>query len=308
MPLKTSPEGTLPLSVVEEAMGPDVAAIMLTNPNTLGVFERDIKAIAKVVHDGGGLVYMDGANMNALLGVASPASMGIDVMHLNLHKTFATPHGGGGPGAGPVACVSELEPYLPKPVLVGKGPEAHWDYDRPKSIGKLRSFHGNFGMLLRAHSYMTELGSDGLWNVGRHAIIAANYVRAGLKDAYALAYDVPSMHEAVFTDFRQKEHGVTTHDIAKRLIDYGFHPPTVYFPLIAPGAMMIEPTETENRETLDHFIAAMRAIDLEINENPESLHDAPVQAPARRFDEATAARKPMLRYRKPEPVSPSNEE
>lgn len=296
VPLRTGPEGYVRVEAVAEAMGPDVAAIMMTNPNTLGVFERDIRKIADVVHKGGGLVYMDGANLNALLGVARPAEMGIDVLHLNLHKTFATPHGGGGPGAGPVACVAALEPYLPVPVVVGAAAHARLDDDRPKSIGKVRSFHGNFGMLLRAHSFMRELGREGLARVGPDAILAANYLRARLRDTYALAFDAPSMHEVVLTDKRQKERGVTTLDIAKRLIDYGFHPPTVYFPLIAPGALMIEPTENEPREMLDEFVEAMLAIDRESREDPEMVKTAPHRAPARRFDEAEAARRPVLRY------------
>jgi len=279
-------------------MGPDIAAIMLTNPNTLGVFERDIRKIADVVHRHGGFVYMDGANLNALLGVARPAEMGVDVLHINLHKTFSTPHGGGGPGAGPVACVAELEPYLPTPVVAGTPSEAYLDTDRPKSIGKLRSFHGNFGMLLRAHSFIRELGREGLERVGRDAIIAANYVRARLKDAYALAYEAPTMHEVVLTDRRQKERGVSTLDVAKRLIDYGFHPPTVYFPLIAPGALMVEPTENEPREALDAFVDAMLAIDRESRETPDLVRQAPQRAPAKRFDEAEAARRPVLRYRR----------
>ncbi len=298
--LKTGADGFVPVEAVREAMAPDVAAVMMTNPNTLGVFERDIDKIAAVVHDGGGFVYLDGANMNALVGIANVAAMGVDVVHINLHKTFATPHGGGGPGAGPVVCSDALEPYLPKPVLVGAVGEARFDNDRPKSIGRLRSFHGNFGMLLRAHSYISEMGGVGLQRMGRDAILAANYIRARIQEAYELAYDAPSMHEAVFTDKRQKARGVTTLDIAKRLIDYGFHPPTVYFPLIANGALMIEPTESEPVEMLDAFIEAMLAIDRESREDPELVKNAPHTAPARRFDEATAARKPVLRYRRPE--------
>jgi glycine dehydrogenase subunit 2 len=219
------------------------------------------------------------------------------VLHINLHKTFSTPHGGGGPGAGPVACVEALAPFLPTPVLVGPAERARFDHDRPKSIGKLRSFYGNFAMLLRAHSYISELGAEGLSRIGRDAILSANYVRAALSGTFALAYDAPSMHEVVLTDRRQRERGVTTLDIAKRLIDHGFHPPTIYFPLIAPGALMIEPTENEPLEMLDAFIAAMRAIDREASESPETVKSAPHTAPARRFDEAAAARKPVLRYR-----------
>ena len=298
VPLKTGPEGYVKVEAVRAAMGPDVAAIMMTNPNTLGVFERDIKAIADVVHKGGGLVYMDGANLNALLGWAAVADFGVDVVHINLHKTFATPHGGGGPGAGPVACVTALEPFLPKPVVVGAPGSARLDYNRPKSIGKVKSFHGNFGMLLRAHCYMHELGAPGLSRVGRDAILSANYIRACLKGTYELAFEAPTLHEAVFTDKLQKERGVTTLDVAKRLIDKGFHPPTIYFPLIAPGALMIEPTETEPIEMLDEFVAALVDIDRESKETPELVKNAPSRAPAKRFDEAGAARKPVLRYKK----------
>jgi len=298
--LETGPEGYVRLDAVKEKMADDVAAIMMTNPNTLGVFERDIRAIADVVHEGGGLVYLDGANMNALLGVAKVADMGVDVMHINLHKTFATPHGGGGPGAGPVACSDTLVPFLPRPVIDGPPENARLDWDRPKSIGKLRSFHGNFGMLLRAHSYMSEMGAEGLQRIGPDAILAANYVRSQLEGTFELAFDAATMHESVFTDKRQKERGISTMDIAKRLIDYGFHPPTVYFPLIAPGALMIEPTESETKESLDEFISAMKAIDRETVDDPELVKNAPHDAPARRFDEAAAARKPVLRYRKPE--------
>jgi glycine dehydrogenase subunit 2 len=298
VPLKTGCEGYLKVEAVREKMDSDVAAVMMTNPNTLGVFERDIRAIADLVHEGGGLVYLDGANMNALLGVAKVAEMGVDVVHINLHKTFSTPHGGGGPGAGPVACSETLVPFMPRPVVAGPPENARLDWARPKSIGKLRSFHGNFGMLLRAHSYISELGAEGMRRIGPDAILAANYVRSQLEGTFELAFDAPTMHEAVFTDKRQKERGVTTMDIAKRLIDYGFHPPTVYFPLIAPGALMIEPTESETRESLDDFVAAMKAIDAETADNPELVKSAPHRAPARRFDEAAAARKPVLRYRK----------
>ncbi len=299
VPLKTGAEGFVRAESVREVMGPEVAAIMMTNPNTLGVFERDIRAISEVVHAGGGFVYLDGANLNALLGITRVADLGVDVVHINLHKTFTTPHGGGGPGAGPVACVQALEPFLPRPVLVGPPASARFDYNRPKSIGKLRSFYGNAGMLVRAHSYISEMGAAGLSRVGHDAILAANYLRAKLKDIYELAYQAPSLHEVVFTDKKQKGRGVTTLDIAKRLTDFGFHPPTVYFPLIAPGALMVEPTETEPREALDAFVAAMRSIDDESQSSPDTVKQAPHLAPARRFDEAAAARKPVLRWRRP---------
>jgi len=305
-PIKSGPEGYVQAEAVREAMDEDVACIMITNPNTLGIFEAEIQEICDIVHEGGGFVYMDGANLNALLGVAQPASFGIDVMHINLHKTFSTPHGGGGPGSGPVACVAELEPFLPSPVVVGTPEEPRLDYDRPESIGKLRSFHGNFGMIIRAHCFISEHGAEGLKRIGPDAILSANYLRARLKDYYNVAYDTPSMHEVVFNDEKQKEKGATTLDVAKRLIDFGFHPPTIYFPLVVPGALMAEPTETEPLEELNRFIVAMRAVDQEISDHPEELKQAPRTAPARRFDEATAARKPRLRYSPPE-GSPSGE-
>ena len=298
--IKTGPEGYVRADAVREVMGPDVAAIMITNPNTLGIFEREIEEICQIVHEGGGFVYMDGANLNALLGVAQPGRFGIDVMHINLPKTFSTPHGGGGPGAGPVACVKELEPFLPSPVVVGPPEAPRFAFDRPQSIGKLRSFHGNFGMLIRAHCYISEHGAEGLKQVGRDAILSANYLRARLKDQYNVAYEADSMHEVVFDDTLQKERGVTTLDLAKRLIDFGFHPPPVYFPLIVPGALMAEPTETEPLEELNRFVVAMRALDQETKEHPEDLKDAPRTAPSRRFDEALAARQPRLRYYPPE--------
>ncbi len=292
----SGPDGYVKAESVREAMNEDVACIMITNPNTLGIFETEIREICDIVHEGGGFVYMDGANLNALLGVAQPAGFGIDVMHINLHKTFSTPHGGGGPGAGPVACVAELEPFLPSPVVVGTPQEPRLDYDRPHSIGKLRSFHGNFGMVIRAHCFISEHGVEGLMRIGRDAILSANYLRARLKEFYKVAYETPSMHEVVFNDEKQKANGASTLDIAKRLIDFGFHPPTVYFPLVVPGALMVEPTETEPLEELNRFVVAMRAVDQEIQDSREDFKDAPRTAPARRFDEATAARKPRLRY------------
>lgn len=305
--LRTGEQGFLPASVVEQAMAPDVAGIMLTNPNTLGVFEQDMKTIANIVHQQGGLVYMDGANMNALLGVVQVAKMGVDVIHLNLHKTFGTPHGGGGPGSGPVACTKELEPFLPKPVLIGPVENPEWDHVRPKSIGKMRSFHGNVGVLLRAHAYISELGDEGLRHIGPLAILAANYLRARLSNTFDLAFFAPTMHEVVFTDKKQKERGITTLDIAKRLLDYGCHPPTIYFPLIAPGALMVEPTETESLPMLDYFVETMKAIDQEAQQQPDLLHAAPCKQKAGRFDEVQAARKPVLRYRANSDTKSTNE-
>ncbi len=295
--LKSGPKGTLDPATVAAAMDEDVAAIMLTNPNTLGVFETHIAQIAEIVHAKGGLVYGDGANMNALLGRARPGDLGVDVMHFNLHKTFATPHGGGGPGAGPVGVVKALEPFLPVPLVVEEGGKYRLEFNRPQSIGQLRTFWGNFGVLLRAYSYLRELGPEGLKRATDLAVLNANYIRAKLCEDYNLPYDAPSLHEVVLNDKKQKEQGVTTMDIAKRLIDHGYHPPTVYFPLIVPGALMIEPTETESRESLDAFIAAMKAIAAESKETPEVVKSAPVTAFRERMDEVKAARKPILRWK-----------
>ncbi len=291
--------GILEVARIERLMNDDVAALMLTNPNTLGLFETHIVEIAEIVHRRGGLVYMDGANMNALLGHALPGEMGVDVMHLNLHKTFSTPHGGGGPGAGPVAVVEELEPYLPTPVIARRDGAFVLDDERPKSIGRVRSFYGNFGMFVRAYAYIRALGPDGLKRIADVAVLNANYIREGLKGAYHLPFDVPCMHEVVFNDKLQQAHGIKTLDIAKRLMDYGYHPPTVYFPLVVAGALMIEPTESETRRSLDQFIAAMRSIADEAKENPELLKTAPHNTFRRRLDEVRAARHLNLRWRKP---------
>jgi glycine dehydrogenase subunit 2 len=284
----------------------EIAGLMVTNPNTLGIFEHRIDEICKAIHDVGGLVYMDGANMNALVGVARPGDFGIDVMHMNLHKTMSTPHGGGGPGAGPVACTAALEPFLPRPVVVrdtvkvgeGEVPKHtyRWDWDRPQSIGKVHTFYGNFGMLVRALTYCLSHGGDGLRTATLRAITNANYLRKQLEGAYHLPITSPTMHEVVFNDAIQAKNDVHTLDIAKRLIDYGFHPPTVYFPMVVSGALMIEPTESESKEELDAFVHAMREIAREADENPDLLHQAPVTAPLRRMDETTAARKPVLRW------------
>ena len=284
----------------------DVAGLMITNPNTLGVFEYRISDICDAIHGVGGLVYMDGANMNALVGVARPGDFGVDVMHLNLHKTMSTPHGGGGPGAGPVCCAEKLIPFLPVPVVVrdtvkvGEGEVPKHSYrmawDRPQSIGKVHTFYGNFGILVRALTYCLSHGSDGLKEATLRAIVNANYIRTRLKGAYALHIDSPTLHEVVFSDSNQAKHDVHTLDIAKRLIDHGYHPPTIYFPMIVPGALMIEPTESESRDELDAFCDAMLTIAKEAEENPDLLHQAPTLAPLRRLDETTAARKPVLRW------------
>src|SRR5208283_1275519 len=302
--LKSDSRGMVDLAALEAQMNEDVAALMLTNPNTLGVFEQDIIRIAGILHAKGGLLYMDGANMNALVGKARPGDFGVDVMHLNLHKTFSTPHGGGGPGSGPVACKAFLEPFLPTPVLVqNKDGMKGWNYDRPQSIGRVRAFYGNVGMFIRALAYILANGPDGLRETTEDAVLNANYIRSKLEDLYELPYKTASMHEVVFSDKRQAAKGVKTGDIAKRLIDYGFHPYTVSFPMIVHGAVMIEPTESESREELDLFVEAMRSIAREVEETPEVVKTAPHSTRVSRLDEVQAARKPILRWR-PTPKLP----
>jgi glycine dehydrogenase subunit 2 len=296
--LKSNAEGGIDLEALERQVDDETAALMLTNPSTIGVFESQIAKIAEILHAKGALLYMDGANMNALVGKARPGDFGVDVMHLNLHKTFSTPHGGGGPGCGPVACKAFLEPFLPIPVLVKHANgEKHWNYDRPQSIGRVRAFFGNFGMFVRALAYILANGPDGLRQTTEDAVLNANYIRKHLEDLYELPYTTGSMHEVVFSDKRQAAKGVRTGDIAKRLIDYGFHPYTVSFPMIVSGALMIEPTESESREELDLFIAAMRSIAKEVEENPEIVKSAPHSTRVSRLDEVTAARKPILRWK-----------
>lgn len=283
------------LSLVE-TLGPEIAGAMITNPNTLGVFEHRIQEIADLLHNQGALLYMDGANMNALVGVARPGDFGVDVMHLNLHKTFSTPHGGGGPGAGPVACSAQLEPFLPRPVILHVGSSYHLDWDRPQSIGKVHGFFGNFGIALRALTYCLSHGGDGLRAATLRAIINANYLRCRLEGSYHLPIQSPTLHEVVFNDALLLPNGIRTLDVAKGLIDRGFHPPTIYFPLIVPGALMIEPTESESKAELDAFVAAMEDIARQAKDDPEALRRAPVKAPLRRMDETMAARKPVLRW------------
>jgi glycine dehydrogenase subunit 2 len=296
--LKSDARGCIDLAELDRAVTPEVAALMLTNPNTLGIFEPQIKQIAGLLHSKGALLYMDGANMNALVGVARPGAFGVDVMHLNLHKTFTTPHGGGGPGSGPVAVKKFLEPYLPAPT-VEKSEDGTFrlDRQRPKSIGRVRAFYGNFGMAVRALAYILANGAPGLRQTTEDAVLNANYVREQLKDVYDLPYDAPSMHECVFSDRRQAARGVRTGDIAKRLIDYGFHPYTTSFPLIVPGALMIEPTESASKEELDAFIDAMRSIAREVEEDPQFVLKAPCSTRVTRLDETAAARKPVLRWK-----------
>ena len=296
--LKSNARGMVDTAALTAQTNEDVAALMLTNPNTLGIFEQEIHKIAEIMHAKGSLLYMDGANMNALVGKVRPGDFGVDVMHLNLHKTFSTPHGGGGPGSGPVAVKQMLEPFLPKPVVITR-PDGTlgFEYDRPMSVGRVRAFYGNFGMFVRALAYILANGPDGLRQTTEDAVLNANYIRNGLKGAYDLPYPTPTMHEVVFSDKLQAKKGVKTMDIAKRLIDYGFHPYTTAFPLIVPGALMIEPTESESKEELDLFIEAMRSIAEEVEEDPKVVLDAPHSTRVSRLDEVAAARKPVLRWK-----------
>jgi glycine dehydrogenase subunit 2 len=296
--IRSTAEGLTDLGHLRElcASG-DVAGLMLTNPNTCGIFERNIQEICRIVHDAGGLVYMDGANMNALVGVARPGDMGVDVIHLNLHKTFSTPHGGGGPGSGPCCCTRELEPHLPVPRVVREGERFRLDYDRPDTIGRVKAFFGNFGMHLRALAYILTHGRDGLREATEAAVLNARVISQGLSDIYEQPFSSPPMHEVLFTDRRQTRKGVHTLDIAKRLIDYGFHPMTIYFPLIVQGAMLIEPTESVGRQEIQQFVEAMREIAREAAEDPELVLNAPHTTRIGRLDEAAAARKPVLRWK-----------
>jgi glycine dehydrogenase subunit 2 len=294
--LASGPDGLVDPAALRKVLDEDVAALMITNPNTVGLFESRIAEITRMVHDVGGLVYMDGANLNALLGIARPGDMGFDACHINLHKTFSTPHGGGGPGSGPVAVTEALAPFLPSPLIREAGGVYSWDWDRPDSIGHVHTFFGNFGVHVRALTYILSMGADGLRAMSEAAIINANYLRVKLGKAYEVAYDAPCMHEVVLSGDRQKAKGVRTADIAKRLLDYGFHPPTVYFPLIVHEALMIEPTESEPKETLDEFIETLLEIDREAAADPKLLQGAPYTTPVRRLDEATAARSLDIRY------------
>jgi glycine dehydrogenase subunit 2 len=298
--IRSTARGTLDLAALEQAVNDDVAALMVTNPNTLGVFEEEIGAAADLLHRKGAMLYMDGANMNALVGIARPGDFGVDVMHLNLHKTFSTPHGGGGPGSGPVAVKKVLEPFLPVPRLKRTGKRWTWNYNRPDSIGRVRAFYGNFGVLVRALAYILAHGGNGLRNATLDAVLNANYIRKKLEGYFDLPYSQPNMHEVVFSDDRQAKQGIRTGDIAKRLIDYGFHPYTVSFPLIVHGALMIEPTETEGKLELDQFIDALVSIAQEVETEPELVKSAPHSTRTSRVDEVTAARKPIVRW-KPQP-------
>ncbi len=299
--IKSNENGVISPEKVAEQMDEEVAAIMVTNPNTLGLFEEHLAEIAEIVHRKGGFVYCDGANLNALMGIVKLGDLGVDVIHINLHKTFSTPHGGGGPGAGPVAVKKELAPYLPVPVIEKDREVYRLNDDRPHSIGKMRAFYGNFGVILKAYAYILSMGSEGLKRASEMAVLNANYLMKSLKDYYHLPYERPCMHECVFTDRFQEKYHVSTLDIAKRLIDYGYHPPTIYFPLVVKAALMMEPTETESRESLDGFIETMIAIAKEAEENPDLLRQAPQRVKVRRLDEVLAARKPKLRWTPPSP-------
>lgn len=296
--VKSNAQGEVDLEDLKSKLGDDVAGMMLTNPNTLGVYETQIGEITKLVHDAGGLMYYDGANLNAIMLHSRPGDMGFDVCHWNVHKTLSTPHGGGGPGAGPVGCKDFLAPYLPTPVLAKADDHYYWDWDRPKSYGRVRSFYGATAVLLRALSYILANGAQGLSDVSEAAVANANFVYQQVRDLYNSSSDSPIMHEFVITAERQKqENGITATDIAKRLIDYGIHPPTIYFPLTVPEAMMVEPTDTETKEGLDQLVTALRKIAEEAKTNPELLQEAPHKTPIYRPDEIKAATELNLSYR-----------
>jgi glycine dehydrogenase subunit 2 len=294
IPVKSNAQGILSPEVIGELMDEDTAGIMVTNPNTLGLFEDNIKRVAEIVHAKGGLIYCDGANMNAVMGIIDMKAVGVDILHLNLHKTFSTPHGGGGPGSGPVCVTKELEKFLPVPRVVFEQEQYLLSNDFPDTIGKLHAFYGNVGVQIKAYSYILSMGAEGLKQASQMAVLNANYIKTRLKDSYHLPYDRPCMHECVFTDQKQSVYKVSTLDIAKRLMDYGFHPPTIYFPLVVSGAIMIEPTETESKENLDAFIDAMQAIAVEAEKDPDLLHRAPLLPKLNRLDETGAARNPCL--------------
>jgi len=296
--VKSTNKGIVDLDSLKSVLNDEVAGLMLTNPNTLGLFEKDIREISNLVHKAGGLLYYDGANMNAIMGISKPGEMGFDVIHYNLHKTFSTPHGGGGPGSGPVGVKDHLVKYLPVPMIERNEKGYYLDYDRPDSIGKIKSFYGHFGVMIKAYAYILAMGAEGLREASQKAVLNANYMMKMLKTKYRLGMDSTCMHEFVLGGLASGSGDVTTLDIAKRLLDYGYHPPTVYFPLIVDEAMMIEPTETESRETLDEFIEALMSIADEAKAKPDVLKEAPHNTPVRRIDEVLAARKPVLKWKK----------
>jgi glycine dehydrogenase subunit 2 len=296
--VRSNRDGLVDLEALRDALDTDVAGLMLTNPNTLGLFEREIEKLAAALHEVGGLLYYDGANFNSIVGIVRPGDMGFDIVHLNLHKTFATPHGGGGPGSGPLAVSERLERFLPSPVLEfdGGAERWRWQYDRPDSIGRIHSFHGNFGINVRAYAYLRSLGPEGLRRVAEHAVLNANYLRVLIQAAFPTAYSGTCMHEFVSSAKSLKKHGVRAMDVAKRLIDLGYHPPTVYFPLVVEEALMVEPTETESAETIRGLADALNQIAGEAESDPQLLHEAPMSTPVRRPDEARAARDLRLRW------------
>ncbi|HDK7160349.1 TPA: aminomethyl-transferring glycine dehydrogenase subunit GcvPB [Clostridium botulinum] len=296
--IKSGEDGRVSIEELKKVLNDEIAGLMLTNPSTLGLFEKDIKLISELVHEAGGLLYYDGANLNAIMGIARPGDMGFDVCHLNMHKTFSTPHGGGGPGSGPVGVKKHLAKFLPVPTVEKENDKFILDYNRPDSLGKIRSLYGNFGVMVKAYAYILTMGKEGLKEASHNAVLNANYIKESLRDYYNIGKDDICKHEVILSTLKENPHHIATLDIAKRLIDYGVHPPTVYFPLIIEEALMIEPTESESKETVDEFIDAMKKIAVEAKENPELLHEAPVTAPVRRLDQVKAARKPILRWQK----------
>ncbi|NEZ76015.1 glycine dehydrogenase subunit 2 [Clostridium botulinum] len=296
--IKSGEDGRVSIEELKKVLNDEIAGLMLTNPSTLGLFEKDIKLISELVHEAGGLLYYDGANLNAIMGIARPGDMGFDVCHLNMHKTFSTPHGGGGPGSGPVGVKKHLAKFLPVPTVEKENDKFILDYNREDSLGKIRSLYGNFGVMVKAYTYILTMGKEGLKAASENAVLNANYIKESLRDYYNIGKDDICKHEVILSTLKENPHHIATLDIAKRLIDYGVHPPTVYFPLIIEEALMIEPTESESKETVDEFIDAMKKIAVEAKENPELLHEAPVNAPVRRLDQVKAARKPILKWQK----------
>jgi len=296
--IKSGEDGRVSIEELKKVLNDEIAGLMLTNPSTLGLFEKDIKLISELVHEAGGLLYYDGANLNAIMGIARPGDMGFDVCHLNMHKTFSTPHGGGGPGSGPVGVKKHLAKFLPVPTVEKENDKFILDYNREDSLGKIRSLYGNFGVMVKAYTYILTMGEEGLKSASHNAVLNANYIKESLRDYYNIGKDDICKHEVILSTLKANPHHIATLDIAKRLIDYGVHPPTVYFPLIIEEALMIEPTESESKETVDEFIDAMKKIAVEAKENPELLHEAPVNAPVRRLDQVKAARKPILKWQK----------
>ncbi|APR00943.1 glycine cleavage system P-family protein [Clostridium botulinum] len=296
--IKSGEDGRVSIEELKKVLNDEIAGLMLTNPSTLGLFEKDIKLISELVHEAGGLLYYDGANLNAIMGIARPGDMGFDVCHLNMHKTFSTPHGGGGPGSGPVGVKKHLAKFLPVPTVEKENDKFILDYNRPDSLGKIRSLYGNFGVMVKAYAYILTMGKEGLKAASHNAVLNANYIKESLREYYNIGVDDICKHEVILSTLKENPHHITTLDIAKRLIDYGVHPPTVYFPLIIEEALMIEPTESESKETVDEFIDAMKKIAVEAKENPELLHEAPINAPVRRLDQVKAARKPILKWQR----------